>query len=251
MTTSESKGRFLLNKSIRIDSHNESIRIANWNALYRTAYGKAYGRAPDLRSRGRGFGVSDDSQWGAAANDCRQVVYTHEPEPLSPSIIIWYGRRGSYTVPACVLFLLHCLKTVDWHAITPPATAQILSPWVVTSRSLYPLPSKFVYVATAATHSESYPSRDVLWSLYTSESASSLTVVVLRCGQGTGMWWEENGLTRKLTPVSLISIRWRTVVDAIKFSTRVVVYLLTIKFWIISYIFYVPSHDVILTLVMI
>ena len=107
------KADFLLNKSIRIDSHNESIRIANWNALYRTAYGKAYGRAPDLRSRGRGFGVSDDSQWGAAANDCRQVVYTHEPEPLSPSIIIWYGRRGSYTVPACVLFLLRCLKTVD------------------------------------------------------------------------------------------------------------------------------------------
>jgi len=34
MTTSESKGRFfLLNESIRIDSHNESNRIANWNAL--------------------------------------------------------------------------------------------------------------------------------------------------------------------------------------------------------------------------
>ena len=42
MITSESKGRFfLLNESIRIDSHNESnrlesIRIANWNALYST-----------------------------------------------------------------------------------------------------------------------------------------------------------------------------------------------------------------------
>jgi len=46
--------------------------------------------------------------------------------------------------------------------LTPPTTAQILSPWAVTSCSLYPLPSKFVYVATAATHSESYPSRDVL-----------------------------------------------------------------------------------------
>ena len=34
MTTRESKGRFfLLNESIRIDSHNESNRIANWNAL--------------------------------------------------------------------------------------------------------------------------------------------------------------------------------------------------------------------------
>jgi len=34
MTTSESKGRlFLQNESIRIDSHNESNRIANWNAL--------------------------------------------------------------------------------------------------------------------------------------------------------------------------------------------------------------------------
>jgi len=38
MTISESKGRFFLqNESIRIDSridsHNESIRIANWNAL--------------------------------------------------------------------------------------------------------------------------------------------------------------------------------------------------------------------------
>jgi len=30
MTTSKSKGRF---KKKRIDSHNESIRIANWNAL--------------------------------------------------------------------------------------------------------------------------------------------------------------------------------------------------------------------------
>jgi len=34
MTTSESKGRyFFQNESIRIDSHNESNRIANWNAL--------------------------------------------------------------------------------------------------------------------------------------------------------------------------------------------------------------------------
>jgi len=34
MTNSESKGRFFLeNELIRIDSHNESIRIANWNAL--------------------------------------------------------------------------------------------------------------------------------------------------------------------------------------------------------------------------
>ena len=33
MTTSESKGRFLLNKSIRITNRIESIRIANWNAL--------------------------------------------------------------------------------------------------------------------------------------------------------------------------------------------------------------------------
>jgi len=34
MTNSESKGRyFLQNESIQIDSHNESIRIANWNAL--------------------------------------------------------------------------------------------------------------------------------------------------------------------------------------------------------------------------
>jgi len=34
MTTSESKGRFFLqNESIRIDSHNKSNRIANWNAL--------------------------------------------------------------------------------------------------------------------------------------------------------------------------------------------------------------------------
>ena len=34
MTTSESKGRFFLqNESILLDSHNESNRIANWNAL--------------------------------------------------------------------------------------------------------------------------------------------------------------------------------------------------------------------------
>ena len=34
MTTSESKGRFLLqNESIRITNRIESIRIANWNAL--------------------------------------------------------------------------------------------------------------------------------------------------------------------------------------------------------------------------
>ena len=37
MTTSESKGRFFY-KTIRIDSHNESNRIANWNALVRTHY---------------------------------------------------------------------------------------------------------------------------------------------------------------------------------------------------------------------
>jgi len=35
MTTSESKGRFFFTE--RIDSHNESIRIANWNALLRMA----------------------------------------------------------------------------------------------------------------------------------------------------------------------------------------------------------------------
>ena len=39
MTTSESKGRFFLqNESIRIDSHNESIRIVNWNALASILY---------------------------------------------------------------------------------------------------------------------------------------------------------------------------------------------------------------------
>ena len=43
MTTSESKGRFFLqNESIRIDSHNESIRIANWNALIDTRYSSEY-----------------------------------------------------------------------------------------------------------------------------------------------------------------------------------------------------------------
>jgi len=31
MTANESKGRFFFTK--RIDSHNESIQIANWNAL--------------------------------------------------------------------------------------------------------------------------------------------------------------------------------------------------------------------------
>jgi len=38
LTTSESKGRFLQNEWIWIDSHNESNRITNWNALWLTDF---------------------------------------------------------------------------------------------------------------------------------------------------------------------------------------------------------------------
>jgi len=49
MTTSESKGRFFLqNESIRIDSHNESNRIANWNALL-YAFAKSSSIPPGMR----------------------------------------------------------------------------------------------------------------------------------------------------------------------------------------------------------
>ena len=49
MTTSESKGRFFLqNESIRIDSHNESNRIANWNALLPTPRNAAIFQGSEL-----------------------------------------------------------------------------------------------------------------------------------------------------------------------------------------------------------
>jgi len=39
---------FLQNESIRIDSHNESIRIANWNALSRAMRDVSMSREEDV-----------------------------------------------------------------------------------------------------------------------------------------------------------------------------------------------------------